>query len=70
MKLQTNRMVIDLNEQTKSKNVNSSLWELNNELDYFKNVAFKLFEENRALKIQVKLLDKKEKDFLEEKVLA
>ena len=39
---------------------------MNNELDYFKNQAFKLFEENKRGRVEIKLLKKRVEDFRNE----
>lgn len=49
-------MVFELNSKISQKNENEEVWFLNNELDYFKNQALKLFSENKELRVEVKIL--------------
>jgi hypothetical protein len=63
MNEQVRRLVFELNEKITQKNENEEVWYLNNELDYFKNEALKLFETNKDLRIEVKLLKKSIRDY-------
>jgi hypothetical protein len=62
MKEETARIISQLNERINQKNADSELWYLNNELDYFKDIAFKLYQENKELKIKTKILEKRIRD--------
>lgn len=58
MKLESEKLVEQLNQKIAEKNVHNELWHTQNELDYFKNQAVKLFEENKNFRLQLKLLQK------------
>ena len=44
MREETREMVEKLNRVIKEKNTEDSLWEMGNELDYFKAQTFRLFQ--------------------------
>lgn len=68
MKEETAKIISELNERIHQKNADSELWHLNNELDYFKNVAFKLYQENKEVKIKIRILEKRIRDDESERV--
>ena len=43
------------------------MWNLNNQLDYFKSITFKLYQENKEYRVRIKLMEKKLQGFVVEK---
>lgn len=63
MNEEVRRLVFQLNSKISQRNENEEVWFLNNELDYFKNEALKLFSENKELRVEMKILRKTIKEY-------
>jgi len=50
MKEETRIIILKLNEAIAKKNTEDEIFHLSNELDYFKNQTFKLFQENKKVR--------------------
>jgi len=50
MREETEKVVSQFNSMILEKNKENEIWSLNNELDYFKSEAKKLFDSNKLLK--------------------